>query len=80
MPKTKTLTMFFANYNLLKMIFTLSLKRYELKMFEMFTIINNIKVFNIYKKKRMFKLGKHEMSVINKDYLDWENSFHIYNI
>ena len=50
--------MFFANYNLLKMIFTLSLKRSELKMFEMFTIVNNIKVFNIYKKKRMFKLGK----------------------
>ena len=69
--------MFFANFNLLK-IFTMLLKTSELKMFKMFTIINNVKVFNIYNKKRMLKLRKNMKCLINKDYLDRENVFFLF--
>ena len=67
--------MFFANCNLLKMIVIMFLKTSELKMVEMFTIINNVKVLNIYNKKRMLKLRKNMKCLINKDYLDRENVF-----
>ena len=57
-------TGFFANYNLLKIVFTMVLKRSELEKL-------------IFTTKRTGK--EHGMSVMNKKYLDSGKKFHIYN-